>query len=73
MSDPSVDLEKGITGLKEEEKGMTTGLKEEEKGITTGLKEEEKKVVHQFKHLKVLCVKRLLVRILLFSALRSTS
>jgi hypothetical protein len=49
MSDPSVDLEKGITGLKE----------------------EEEKAVHQFKHLKVMCVKRLLVRILLFSALRS--
>jgi hypothetical protein len=59
MSDPSVDLEKGITELKDEEKGIT------------GLKEEEEKAVHQFKHLKVMCVKRLLVRILLFSALRS--
>ncbi|KAG0553171.1 hypothetical protein BDA96_01G571800 [Sorghum bicolor] len=47
MSDPSVDLEKGII----------TGLKEEEKGIT-GLKEEEE-VVHQFKDpIEVMCVKR---------------
>jgi hypothetical protein len=51
MSGPSVDPEKGITGLKEEE--------------------EEEKVVHQFKHLKVMCVKRLMVRLLLFSALGS--
>jgi hypothetical protein len=56
MSDPSVDPEKGITALKEEEKDIT------------GLKEE---VVHQFKHLKVMCVKRLMVRLLLFSALGS--
>jgi hypothetical protein len=53
MSGPSVDPEKGITGLKEEEE------------------EEEGEVVHQFKHLKVMCVKRLMVRLLLFSALGS--
>ena len=61
MSDPSVDLEKGIiTGLKEEEKGIT-GLKEE----------EEEEVVHQFKDpIEVMCVKRFMVRLfLLFSAL----
>jgi len=52
MSGPSVDPEKGITGLEEEE-------------------EEAAKVVHQFKHLKVMCVKRLMVRLLLFSALGS--
>jgi hypothetical protein len=64
MSDPSEDLEKGITKMSD----PSVDLK---KGVTGQKEEEEEKSAVQSKHLKTMCVKGLLVRLLLFSTLRS--